>query len=404
MAENDGSVSFYFFDLDDNLFFLPTKLYLWNAEQQLERAISSGEYAANHSRFEGTLTVQEWAVRPEFTYRDFRDAPGVGPNDQQFSKDLLEAVSMPAWQGPSWALLEHAAKNQRPVVFISARGHSPETIEAGFKLLAERGLLAAPLSILATYTCSNPAIRDELGVTDPSMSVAAVKKLAIKAAVEKALEKHGIEPPHRFGMSDDDPNNVVLAINAMRDCKEKYPDKRFFVINTNRDHYVKLEVFPMLHPVTADAQGKTLLSQPENSEVSVQAHTPRLDNQQSKTLPSSKIDGGNFTMLVKNLDTSLEFYSKVLGLEIIKRHGNEFAKVDAGSNFTFVLKLDDAENSAPARFQATINLSCKGNLQEFLDASKVRGLKIDSIISDESGIKTASCADPDGNQIHFFQA
>ncbi len=109
----------------------------------------------------------------------------------------------------------------------------------------------------------NPDVRKTLGVTDQSITVPSLKKLAIKAAVEQALEKYGSAPPHRFGISDDDPNNVMLAINAMRDCKVKYPDKRFFVINTNKEHYVKLEVFPMLHPVTADAQGKKLLSQPD---------------------------------------------------------------------------------------------------------------------------------------------
>ena len=44
-AVNSGQ-SFYFFDIDDNLLFLPTNLYLWNAEARIERAVSSGEYAA----------------------------------------------------------------------------------------------------------------------------------------------------------------------------------------------------------------------------------------------------------------------------------------------------------------------------------------------------------------------
>ena len=46
MVDPDGSRSFYFFDIDDNLLFLPTRLYLWNAERQIEMPISSGEFAA----------------------------------------------------------------------------------------------------------------------------------------------------------------------------------------------------------------------------------------------------------------------------------------------------------------------------------------------------------------------
>jgi hypothetical protein len=46
VTEADGSVSFYSFDVDDNLLFLPTKLYLWNAETKIEQAFSSGQVAS----------------------------------------------------------------------------------------------------------------------------------------------------------------------------------------------------------------------------------------------------------------------------------------------------------------------------------------------------------------------
>jgi hypothetical protein len=91
------------------------------------------------------------------------------------------------------------------------------------------------------------------------MTVPSVKKMAIRDAVAKGLQQYGAAPPHRFGMSDDDPNNVTLAISAMRDCKVQHPDKRFFVINTNQQEFVKLEIFPMAHPVTARESGIGLL-------------------------------------------------------------------------------------------------------------------------------------------------
>ncbi len=55
------------------------------------------------------------------------------------------------------------------------------------------------------------------------------------------------------GMSDDDPENVDLIIKAMCDCKKKYLDKRFFVINMHECEQVKLEVFPVDYPVTRKA-------------------------------------------------------------------------------------------------------------------------------------------------------
>lgn len=126
-------------------------------------------------------------------------------------------------------------------------------------MLVKRGHLAAVPPILGIYTVSNPAVRKRLKATAKELTVPLIKKKAIQDAVQKALARYGAKPPHRFGMSDDDPNNVVLAISAMRDCKLKFPDKRFFVINTNHEDYVKLEVFPMAHPVTATG-GKHLLA------------------------------------------------------------------------------------------------------------------------------------------------
>jgi hypothetical protein len=251
MPESDGSLSFYFFDVDDNLLFLSTELYLWNAETKLEKAISSGDFAANQSQFGRPGTWQAWATRPE-TFRDFNDQIGVPPDQQSFVRDVAAAVQgSTRWQGPSWRLLVHAAKMQRPIAIISARGHAPKTIEAGLRKLVELGQLTAVPPILGIYTVTNPGVLQTLGVSDPAMTIPSVKKLAIKNAVETALQKYGLDPPHRFGMSDDDPANVVLAISAMRDCKEKYPDKRFFVVNTNGTEFVKLEIFLMEDPVTA---------------------------------------------------------------------------------------------------------------------------------------------------------
>jgi len=261
MTDPDGSLSFYFFDIDDNLFFLSTSLYLWNAERQTEQSISSGDFARVQNDLGRAGKWQSWAIREE-TFRDFRDRTGADIEDQPFIRDLLAAIDGPAWQGPSWPLLVHAADQQRPIALVSARGHEPATIEAGLRKLVEHGLLNAMPPILDIYTVTNPNVRAMLGARDPAMTVPSVKKLAIKNAVDKALDEYGHEPPHRFGMSDDDPNNVVLAISAMRDCKTQYPDKRFFVINTNRDEYVKLEIFPMAHPVTAAASGQRLLHGP----------------------------------------------------------------------------------------------------------------------------------------------
>jgi len=252
--------SFYFFDIDDNLLFLPTSIYLWNAEHKTERAVSSGEFATIQPMLGRVGEWQDWSIG-QGTFRNFRDTPNVDAEQQPFIKDLRAAMrgDIP-WQGPSWPLLVHAAAQQRWIAMITARGHAAETIEAGLRVLVDEGKLAAVPPILGIYAVSNPAVLRALDVVDPAMTTPAIKKRAIKDAVRRALQRHGEDLPHRFGMSDDDPQNVVLAISAMRDCKVQYPDKRFFVVNTHHDEFVKLEIFRMDDPVTAVQQGRSVLA------------------------------------------------------------------------------------------------------------------------------------------------
>jgi hypothetical protein len=259
MASKTQAQSFYLFDIDDNLLFLPTSIYLWNAERQSERDVSTGEFATVQPLLGRVGEWQEWAIG-ERTFRNFRDIPEAPPEHQPFIKDLRAALhGKVSWQGPSWPLLVHAAANQRAIAMISARGHAPATIETGLQILVEAGQLAAVPPILGIYTVSNPDVLQALGVIDSAMTIPSIKKRAIKDAVDRALKQYDASLPHRFGMSDDDPQ-IVLAISAMRDCKVRYPDKRFFVINTHHDEFVKLEVFRMDDPVTAVKEGRSVLA------------------------------------------------------------------------------------------------------------------------------------------------
>ncbi|MGZ3806808.1 MAG: hypothetical protein ACXVCE_01880 [Bacteriovorax sp.] len=92
------------------------------------------------------------------------------------------------------------------------------------------------------YPVSNPEVRLELGDTHFKQSIAELKKHAIRASVEKAIDLYGHSPYHRFGMSDDDHKNIELITEEMRDLKRKYPDMSFFVIETFKDSFSKREV------------------------------------------------------------------------------------------------------------------------------------------------------------------
>jgi catechol 2,3-dioxygenase-like lactoylglutathione lyase family enzyme len=388
MPATDGSISFYFFDIDDNLLFLPTRLYLWNAETRTEMVVTSGEFAAVQNELGRSGKWQSWAIGPE-TFRDFRDQANVAAADQVFVRDLKTAVSTgTAWQGPSWPLLVHAAKHQRPIACVTARGHEPATIEAGLRELVSRGLLEAMPPILALYTVTNPGVRQALGATDPAMTVPSIKKMAIRDAVAKALQKYGAEPPHRFGMSDDDPNNVTLAISAMRDCKVKYPDKRFFVINTNHDEFVKLEIFPMDHPVTAGSTGAGLL-QDHPGPASTLAMT----------------SGGNVSVYVSNLDRAIDFYTNKLGLALKARIAGEWAEIDAGKGLVVGLHPARPPDTVKAGTIGAINieLAASTSLDDVVAGLAARGVQFAGAIQNYPNVRLVSVKDPDDNAILLAQ-
>ena len=264
MTRADGSVSFYFFDFDDNAMFLPTSIFLRNSRTGEEEAVSTSEFARIRPLLGRGDPWRDFETY-ERSFRRFRDRPSDGETasaKEFFVEDIERAIEGPpeAWQAPSWPLLAHACEQQRPVAFVTARGHSRATFKEGLRLLVEKGALPREPNYLAIHAVGHPDVAEELlGNADDEErarlraaddQTSGLKRLAINAIVDQALETYGAEPEHRFGMSDDDPENVDLIIKAMCDCKRRYTDKRFFVINTHQGEHVKLEVFPVDHPVT----------------------------------------------------------------------------------------------------------------------------------------------------------
>lgn len=383
-----GDQSFYFFDIDDNLLFLPTRIYLWNAETKSEKAVSSGEFAAIQNSLGRPGPWQAWSIF-DGTFRDFRDDPSAPLEQQTFIKDLEAALAGAAvWQGPSWPLLIHAADKGRAIAMVTARGHDPKTIEAGLKLLADRGLLKVVPPILGIYTVSNLDVRRLVGAEDPAMTVPSVKKRAIKHAVAIALRDYGPDLPHRFGMSDDDPNNVVLAISAMRDCKQDHPDKRFFVINTNHDEYVKLEIFPMAHPVTGPAQGKALL-----------ADTPETEAPQAPSV------GGNASIYVTDIDRAVEFFTTKLGFPLKVRVGTEWAEIDAGKGLVIGIHRARPPETVAAGTPGAINieLTVTRPMDDVVAELKARGVTFKGDVLNYPAVRIATVLDPDNNEILLGQ-
>jgi hypothetical protein len=249
-----GGRSFYFFDFDDNVAFLTTPIFLFERGSKKELKVSSGEYAKIHRSIGQPGPYENYELIDHDqtgSFRSFRDRDmnaldRLMGRKQMFVQDLAAVLGFPdvQWKGPSWSCFYHAALNRRPMSVITARGHSPETIKDGIRLFVDRQYLPHEPNYLSIFPVTNPTIRADLGCTDGSTSVAALKKAAIRASVERAVEVYGKSDFHRFGMSDDDPHNIELITQEMRALKAEHPAMSFFVIETQAGRFVKWEVYP----------------------------------------------------------------------------------------------------------------------------------------------------------------
>lgn len=248
---DQGGRSFYFFDFDDNVLFLTTQIFLFHKDTKQELAVTTGEFARWSHSVGRVGPYKDYVLDfddHKGSFRRFRDQDHQAlikmQGKQPFLEDLAHALGLPDfhWKGPSWHTFYHAAYNSRPLSVITARGHKPSTIREGIWLLVKEGHLPIEPNYLSIYPVSNRETRLQFGDLDGKMSTPELKQRAIMASVEKAMETFGANPHHRFGMSDDDPRNVELIIQAMRKMKEKYPENSFFVIDTHLERYLKQEV------------------------------------------------------------------------------------------------------------------------------------------------------------------
>lgn len=267
IMRNEEGKQVYIFDLDDNTFFLKTKIFIENKVDGSEKGISTHEFSLIRDKLGEFGEWKDWGLYDDtsISYRHFRDHDKFG-SEQYLVSDLKEVINSTNgnWKGPAFSMLEYACKNQHPVAFVTARGHTQNTIKKAIKVMVDTGHLISTPDYLKIFAVSNEKMRDELInlasqkekkyildlIKDRKDPTSPLKRLAIRNIVEETFNKFGYSKHHTFGMSDDDPNNVDLALIAMCECKKKHMENRFFVINTHHNQHVKMEVFPIEYSVT----------------------------------------------------------------------------------------------------------------------------------------------------------
>ena len=245
-----GGRSFYFFDFDDNVVHLNTKIVLFHKQDSQTVEIPTADFAEiSQSVGQAGTRWADYELRDlssdTGSFQYFRELSRIDdPAGQPLIVDMLEALSHEflEWRGPSWQFFKHAVNNNRPLAIITARGHHPNTIKRAINLLVNSRDLEANPNYLSVYPVSHPDIRAELGDPHFQLPIGELKKRAIKASVRDAFWVYEQNPGHRFGMSDDDPENVRLIAEAMQELKVEFPQNAFFVIDTHQRNLKREEI------------------------------------------------------------------------------------------------------------------------------------------------------------------
>lgn len=246
----DGAESFYFFDIDENILNLSSSIYLKHKKTGRFLKVSGKNFIAEQNFIGKRGPFKDYCIdfsTQSGSFQEYRDQkipwwkrPFI---EQSFIQDIKKSIKLPDvyWQGPSWAYFCHAVLNQRPVALITARGHSASVLKKGLSLLVKYKHLACEPNYLDIYAVNSPSFLKKYGLGQ-KYSTAELKNIAIGAAVKKAFIQYGYKSGHRFGMSDDDPENLKQITEAMSKLKKVYPKNAFFVFDTTDNNIIRQEL------------------------------------------------------------------------------------------------------------------------------------------------------------------
>ena len=111
---------------------------------------------------------------------------------------------------------------------------------------------------------------------------------------------------------------------------------------------------------------------------------------------------GNVTIFVSDMDRSVDFYTKILGLKLAQRFGNHWASVEAGK-LSIGLHPASSENPTGRNGSTVIGLELTGNIDDSVATLKQQGVKFRGAVSEDNAGKIAYFEDPDGNLLYMIQ-
>ncbi len=238
--------SFYIFDIDDNLFKLPTKIVVFEKSSGREVYVSTGDYSKIREQIGKAGIWRHFEIRGDDktgSFRYFRPKE----NGNYFLDDILRALkesSPEHWVGPSFETLLSVLTDPelaKRVFFLTARGHDSEEVLEGIdKLLSYyRNKLGVKFylppreNIYCIGSVPKPAqakadrLREIVSrINDMPIDFEAPKVLNVAGTAQESL--------HLVGFSDDDGLNQKLAEETMAKFLGSMPHVKFTLWDSSR--------------------------------------------------------------------------------------------------------------------------------------------------------------------------
>jgi predicted enzyme related to lactoylglutathione lyase len=98
----------------------------------------------------------------------------------------------------------------------------------------------------------------------------------------------------------------------------------------------------------------------------------------------------------------VNFYTKILGLRLAQRFGNQWASVE-GSKLAIGLHPASNQNPAGRNGSTIIGLELTSNIENAIAKLKEQGVQFRGGVSQDNAGKTACFEDPDGNLLYMIQ-
>ena len=109
----------------------------------------------------------------------------------------------------------------------------------------------------------------------------------------------------------------------------------------------------------------------------------------------------NVTVMVSDIEKSVQFYTGVLGLRLKARYGDEFAEVEAPGTIIALHPLNKSRPVPSKSESMSIGFSVD-KLDKAIDELKSKGVSF-SRVTDDVQVRLAFFADPDGNPLYLAQ-